>query len=381
MKKELIGIFICVLFIGSVLPVNGNVTVENYLISLNNGNILYVGGVGPGNYTYIQDAINETVDGDTVFVYNDSSPFKELLVVDKSINLIGEDRNTTVIVGRIYRDVIYIKADRVNISGFTIQNGHVGIYLINSNSSTITDNIICSNNEYGIHLYKTNNNIIKGNHIILNEGYGIYNHHSSNNTIFCNKVSNNKWGIELYVTTSNKVINNTISNNINQGILLYSSSRNNDISGNTISNNYEGIRLGYSNENNSIIGNIISNNYYGIFIYQDSISNTIYHNNFINSGENAQDEGNNIWDDGEYGNFWIDYRLKYPFARKIRIKGIWNTPYEISEGINKDMYPLINQWPNPRTRTISMDTTPSNSFWMQFLGMFPVLQRILRLLI
>jgi len=36
------------------------------------GNILYVGGDGEGNYTNIQDAINDAKDGDTIFVYSES---------------------------------------------------------------------------------------------------------------------------------------------------------------------------------------------------------------------------------------------------------------------------------------------------------------------
>ena len=34
------------------------------------GQILYVGGTGSGNYSCINDAINNTSNGDTVFVYN-----------------------------------------------------------------------------------------------------------------------------------------------------------------------------------------------------------------------------------------------------------------------------------------------------------------------
>lgn len=34
------------------------------------GKTLYVGGSGPGNYTTIQSAINESSNGDTVFVYS-----------------------------------------------------------------------------------------------------------------------------------------------------------------------------------------------------------------------------------------------------------------------------------------------------------------------
>mgnify|MGYP001636576991 CR=1 FL=1 len=33
------------------------------------GNTLYVGGAGPGNYTTIQDAIDDASDGDTIVVY------------------------------------------------------------------------------------------------------------------------------------------------------------------------------------------------------------------------------------------------------------------------------------------------------------------------
>ena len=38
------------------------------------GNTLYVGGSGPGNFSHIQDAIDAASPGDTVFVYDDSSP-------------------------------------------------------------------------------------------------------------------------------------------------------------------------------------------------------------------------------------------------------------------------------------------------------------------
>ena len=37
---------------------------------ISNDNTLYVGGSGEGNYTKIQDAIDDASDGDIVFVYN-----------------------------------------------------------------------------------------------------------------------------------------------------------------------------------------------------------------------------------------------------------------------------------------------------------------------
>ena len=77
---------------------------------VSNGNTLYVGGSGEGNYTKIQHAIDDASDGGTVFVYDDSSPYNENLNVDKSINLIGEDRNTTII-NTSYSYLVIVSAD------------------------------------------------------------------------------------------------------------------------------------------------------------------------------------------------------------------------------------------------------------------------------
>jgi hypothetical protein len=70
---------------------------ERFLMQASKGKTLYVGGSGPGNYTKIQDAIDDASDGDTVFVYDDSSPYYKNMVIDKKINLTGEHRETTVI--------------------------------------------------------------------------------------------------------------------------------------------------------------------------------------------------------------------------------------------------------------------------------------------
>jgi len=84
------------------------------------GDTLYVGGSGPNNYTKIQDAIDNASNGDTVFVYNGT--YNEGLNVNKSIDLIGEDKNTTIIKGSNWGLVVFISADYVIFSNFTIQN-------------------------------------------------------------------------------------------------------------------------------------------------------------------------------------------------------------------------------------------------------------------
>jgi len=148
-----------------LLSIDENTTYD-FVLTASAGNTLYVGGSGPGNYTKIQDAIDNASDGDTIFVFNDSSPYYENVVVDKSINLIGEDRNTTVIDGGGSGDVVYVDADWVNISGFTICNdgdtlNDAGIEICSSNNVVESNSIFDVN--YGIWIRDHGRNIIRNN--------------------------------------------------------------------------------------------------------------------------------------------------------------------------------------------------------------------------
>ena len=49
------------------------------------GNILYVGGSGPNNYSKIQDAINDAMPGDTIIVY--PGLYIENLYIYKSLKI------------------------------------------------------------------------------------------------------------------------------------------------------------------------------------------------------------------------------------------------------------------------------------------------------
>ena len=116
---------------------------------------IYVDDDGGKDYTNIQDAIDAANDGDTVFVY--SGTYYENVNVSKPITLRGEDKNTTIIDGSAVDDVVYISANNVIISGFTIQNsGRKGWQNhwdggidIRSRNCIISENIF-KNNLYGI---------------------------------------------------------------------------------------------------------------------------------------------------------------------------------------------------------------------------------------
>jgi parallel beta-helix repeat protein len=108
----------------------------------NEGNILYVGGNGPNNYSSIQAAINDAHHNDTIYVFNGT--YYEAVLINKSLQLIGENKTTTILEGNGTRDIITIIADYVTVNGFTIQNGHFNILVNHSSYGNITGNMIGS---------------------------------------------------------------------------------------------------------------------------------------------------------------------------------------------------------------------------------------------
>jgi hypothetical protein len=96
---------------------------------------------------------------------------------------------------------------------------------------------------------------------------------------------------------------------------------------------------------------------------------------------NAWDGYDNTWDDGKYGNYWGDYKEKYPFAMRSLLKPwMWNTPYEIPNMGNKDNCPLIEPWSKSKPRTIHKDIASYSSYLLRFLEQFPLLERLLSLI-
>jgi len=249
------------------------------------GDTLYVGGNYPGRYSTIQSAIDAAKSGDTIYVYDESSPYYENIVIAKSLNLVGENRDTTIIDGGGSGNVVFMTADRINISGFTIRNsGNYAGISVNSDYNIIFDNIFSSN------------------------GYGIQFEYSHNNVVSVNKIMNGNYGVYLYDSYEINIYENTITDNSIIGIQLRQNSKDNVIYGNSITNNGQGINLNissytdiywniitgsrygiYSDEssNNDIHDdNIITDNIYGIYFYHSSMTN-IYNGNTIANNDNC----------------------------------------------------------------------------------------------
>jgi len=118
-----------------------------------------------------------------------------------------------------------------------------------------------------------------------------------------------------------------------------------------LTNNVQGLLLA-STTNSTIVENSVTDSCCGIYLYE-STNNRFYHNNVIGNIQQVYVKTSgyaNFWDDGypSGGNYWSDYKDRYPDAAEIDRSGIWNTQYVVDPD-NVDNYPLTSP---------QLDTTP-----------------------
>jgi parallel beta-helix repeat protein len=249
----------------------------------------YVDDDGGADFENIQDAINQSSDGYTIFVYNGT--YYENIRINKKITLIGENKNSTIIDGsrRNGYDVILVLADFVIISSFTIQNSgfsfngiEAGVKIL-TNSSKIENCIIrdCWDGIYFFDYYekKVKYNEIRGNIISNIQECDILGIRADNNIISENFFY--KGVIILKVSNNNTIYGNGL-NGGSIGHLQLDRSKNNTISYNTFKDSSRVALeiLDGSDENNIHHNNFNNIKKWGIRLVESDRS-YIHHNNFI----------------------------------------------------------------------------------------------------
>jgi parallel beta-helix repeat protein len=312
MGRHLLGSFVLFLLIGV-----SALAFDVHLTRIKSATI-----VVPDDFLTIQEVINSAADGDTIFVK--VGTYYEHVVVNKTVSIIGEDVDTTVIDGNGTGHVINVINDNVSISGFTVQNsGNIhmpnldagiclndttgctisenrainndfcAISLLYSNGNTIIDNNLSSAGWGGIHLLSSSHNIISGNNITDKYG-GINGHVSTNyNNITENTISNCTYGGFYHAASYNNICRNNISTIAVEGIWLQDQVNYNIVAENNLINSTVAIRVQGPNYNNTLLRNFIAGAEYGIKLEDYARYTRIADNIIVNNLA-----GNDSWSAG-----------------------------------------------------------------------------------
>jgi parallel beta-helix repeat protein len=167
------------------------------------------------SYATIQEAVDasETLNGHQILV--SSGIYQESVILNKSVSLIGEAKDTTIIDGKGSSRAVYVTADNVEVKSFTIQNGTFGLWLHNSDNSKIIDNTL-QDGAYGIRLLNSRNSLVVGNTIRRYSFFGVELDSSGNSTLRNNVIEDNRYnlgvdGKSLFDFTNDIDTSNTVN--------------------------------------------------------------------------------------------------------------------------------------------------------------------------
>ncbi len=324
--KKLLSIVVTLMLIsGGLLVKSGNGVSMNLESQLMETTHI----VNPGES--IQEAIDDAEEGDIIQVMN--GVYREDVVVDKRLELIGESTENTIIDAMGGDFAVLITANATYMSGFTLINATnddpgAGIIMINPAGEgsppptyplvdCIIEEVNAVGNLNGLLMLDVHDTEIKNSTFSYNQEDGITAYGTTNNLIIDNEFSHNSHGLfldgQMSLSYSNNVSKNLFFNNTGPGIYASFSSLD-TFYRNEIYNNSRGFfiylctetvlreNIVYMNRDNGIYdyvsmrseleGNIVyDNRKSGIFLFQSEYvlisGGVIYDNNQDGHGNNG----------------------------------------------------------------------------------------------
>ena len=333
----------------------------------------------PDQYPSISSAIENAADGDTILVKAGTyeGPVNTTIVINKSIKLIGDNAQNTIInlypaynVTWIfatsqysYTNALAITASSCVIENLTLNVNTGGFIAAQGNNILIRNNRIITGYYTGVTISGSNcsltNNNMDGmvrvygnyNHIDSNNPYGIYLGNVTGNGASFNIIKDNTCqAIGLYYSTNNVILNNSA---LGYGIEIEWSDNNFLFMNHASSQWGRSVRFWLSSNNtfelNSLnsgspefggaYNNLLALNIFGVSptdsaldIYDDFSDHNMH--TYVSS------YSTNIWSQNSLGNYWANYLTKYPNSSEVGHSGVGNMPYVIN-GNNTDAYPLM----------------------------------------
>lgn len=286
------------------------------------------------NYSSIQEAIDNAAEATTIYV--SKGFYSEHLFINKSVTLVGEDKYTTIIDGSNSGTIIYVAADNVSVSDFTVERpgcsceGHYGIQIENNS----------------MHISLTNDEIIS-------DSVGVNATRAQDVIVAHNDFSQN-YVLSMSITDCSDILVN--GNNMTgylEGVEI-TNSRSIVFSGNILSGSANGVRVENSTDC-TFYGNDFWQGVWGISLVQSS-SNLIFDNDFGGNFLDVASHGSNdSWSYGGEGNFWSNYT-----GVDADFDGIGDAPY-VLDANNTDYYPLMGNFTSFETNDEQVDVVSNSS--------------------
>jgi len=249
-------------------------------------------------YQYIQSGIDHTAVNDTVYIFNGT--YYENITINRSINLIGESKENTIVDGLYSDTVVHILSDRVLIQHLTVRNSggcsnnagiksdanisiiknciiyrtKTGIFVNNTSSSEINNCTLFSNGD-GILLKSSATTIIEGCSLDHN-AIGIRLEDSSNNLITYCYIHTN--GIACLFNNSSNIVTrhcNISDNSDNHGGVFFTKCSNSTVSNCIMRHNGMGINTANSNLISIKKCSFYLNTHFAVLIRQSSYDITV----------------------------------------------------------------------------------------------------------
>ena len=219
------------------IPIDEN-TIYDFILTPRIGIFVDIDSPYPGNgsiynpYHFVWQGIKNASDYDAIYVYNGT--YYENLLINKSIKLIGENSNITIISGNNANNVINIESDNVTITDFNFKSDNTfcktGVYINQKKFITLNNNIFSGNFDIDLNLLFCYKIKIIDNIFVNGKDANIRLYATDRilveNNFFNSSTNDMSHAIKLIICNINSIVNNTFTDAYRKYIYLESSEQN-----------------------------------------------------------------------------------------------------------------------------------------------------------